>query len=241
MSGHSKWSKIKRQKAVTDIEKARSFAKLSKLVTLAVVEGGGIGDPDLNVRLRLAIDKAKQGNMPKENIERAIEKASGPNKNLLKEVHYEAFAKHGVALLIVATTDNPNRTTSEVKSALDRHSGKLGAQGSVSYLFQHCATVICPKSENSEERVFSFATAIEAYDIDEEADSFVLYVPFHNIGKIKQLSGDIKITSQEIEYRPLTPITVPKESEILIVELIESLESLDDVQNVYTNTVFTTL
>ena len=119
MAGHSKWSKVKRQKEITDKEKSKVFAKLSKLITLAIVEGGGVGDPELNIKLRLAIEKAKQGNMPKENVERAIEKAAGPNKQLLKEVHYEAFAKHGAAILIVATTDNPNRTTAEIKTTLE--------------------------------------------------------------------------------------------------------------------------
>ena len=241
MSGHSKWSKVKRQKGITDIQKGRVFAKLSKLITMAVIEGGGIGDPAHNVKLRFIIEKARQENMPKDNIERAIEKASGPNKLALKEVHYEAFAKHGVALLIIATTDNANRTTSEVKNALDRHGSKLGIPGSVSYLFQHCMVVVLNKSDNTEEIVFKFAETMNAYDIEEEGDSYTMYIPFQNAGKLKDHSGTLKIVSHEIEYRPLTSIQIPKEEEQLVIELIEALEDLDDVQSVFTNTMFTTL
>lgn len=241
MAGHSKWSKVKRQKQVTDKEKSKIFAKLSKLITMAVVEGGGIGDPDLNVKLRLAIEKAKQGNMPKDNIERAIEKAAGANKDVLKEVHYEAFAKHGIALLIVATTDNPTRTIAEIKMTLDRHGGKLGAQGSVSYLFEHCAMVTCNKLNNKEEAVFALAEKLAASDIDEDEHSYILYIPFQNAGKIKEHASEVSIASQEIEYKPVTTVEVPKEDESVIYTLIEALDNLDDVQSVYTNAVFSQL
>lgn len=241
MSGHSKWSKVKRHKGITDMQKGRVFAKLSKLITLAVVDGGGIGDPNLNVKLRLMIEKARQENMPKENIERAIEKASGHNKDSLKEVHYEAFAKDGVALLIVATTDNPNRTTSEVKNILDRHGSKLASPGSVAYLFQHCMVVVLSKADNVEEKIYEFAETMNAYDIEEEGESYSIYIPFQNAGKLKDHSSDLKILSHEIEYRPLTTIQIPKEKEPSIIELIEALENLDDVHNVYINTTFTTL
>lgn len=241
MSGHSKWSKVKRQKGITDMQKGRLFAKLSKLITLAVVEGGGIGDPDNNVKLRLMIEKARLENMPKDNIERAIEKASGSSKDSLREVHYEAFSKGGSAILIVATTDSPNRTTSEIKNVLDRHGSKLGAQGSVSYLFQHCMTVILNKSQNAEEKIYEFAELMNAIDIEEEGESYIIYIPFQNAGKLKDHSSIVTIESHEIEYRPLTTIQITKEQEQSVIELIEALENLDDVQNVYTNTIFTSL
>lgn len=241
MSGHSKWSKVKRQKGITDMQKGRVFAKLSKLITLAVIEGGGVGDPEHNVKLRFIVEKARQENMPKENIERAIEKASGPNKLALKEVHYEAFAKNGVALLIIATTDNPNRTTSEVKNVLDRHDSKLATPGSVSYLFQHCMVVVLNKSDNTEEHVFTFAETLSAYDIEVEGDSYSIYIPFQNAGKLKDHSFNLKIVSHEIEYKPLISIQIPKEGEQTVIDLIEALEELDDVQSLFTNTIFTTL
>ena len=116
MSGHSKWANIKRKKQANDLVKGNVFAKMSHLITLAVLEGWGIVEPENNVKLRLAVEKAKSVNMPKENIKRAIEKGSGPNKTLLKEVIYEGFGPYGVFLLILATTDNSNRTSSEIRN-----------------------------------------------------------------------------------------------------------------------------
>lgn len=240
MSGHSKWSKVKRQKGITDMQKGRLFAKLSKLITIAVLEGGGAADPNHNVKLRLMIEKARQENMPKDNIKRAVEKAAGNSKDSLKEVHYEAFVKDGAAILIVATTDNPNRTTSEVKHVLERHGGKLGAQGSVAYLFQHCMVAVLNKSDNSEEKIFQFAEGMEAYDIDEEGDSYAVYVPFHHAGKLKDHTEGLIVNSHEIVYRPISYIQIPVEDEKGVIELMEALENLDDVQNVFINTTFRT-
>jgi YebC/PmpR family DNA-binding regulatory protein len=139
MSGHNKWSKIKRGKEAKDKVRGNTFSKLSRLITLAVLEGGGITDPNNNIKLRLAIDKAKHFNMPKENIARAVARASGPDKSQIREVIYEGFASAGVGLIIYATTDNPNRTLSEIRNILERHQGKLGTPGSVSYLFNDVA------------------------------------------------------------------------------------------------------
>ncbi len=121
MSGHSKWANIKRKKEANDKIKGNVFAKLSRVITLAVIEGGGIGDPQLNNKLRLAIEKAQASNMPKENIKRAIERGLGPQKDQLKEVIYEGFAPYGVSLLILATTDNPNRTLTELRTKLRKN------------------------------------------------------------------------------------------------------------------------
>lgn len=234
MAGHSKWSKVKHQKAVTDVQKGAAFAKLSKLITLAVIEGGGHPDPEHNVKLRLAVDKAKQGNMPKENIQRAIEKAQGLSKDQIKEVHYEAFGPAGAALLIIATTDNSNRTTSEIKSALDRNGGKLGAQGSVSYLFQHCG-LIHLDAANNEEVVFAFAERLDALDIDKDDSGFYVCIPFQNTGKVKEQEGTLKLLSQEIVYRPVTTIVINTNDYQALTALMNVLEEREDVQNVYTN------
>ena len=136
MAGHSKWKQIKHKKAANDQQRAKIFSKISKLITSAVIEGGGFSDPNINVKLRLAIDKAKNANMPKDNIARAIEKGSGPDRVHLKEVLYEGFGPHGVALVVHATTDNSNRTVVEVRSVIEKAGGKLCVQGSVAYLFQ---------------------------------------------------------------------------------------------------------
>lgn len=136
MSGHSKWAKEKHGKVDRDRQKGNLFGKLSRDITMAVINGGGLADPDQNALLRVAVEKARQNNLPKENIERAISRASGPDKANIKDVTYEAFGPGGAALLILATTDNPNRTHSEIKITLDKTGGKLAGQGAVSYMFQ---------------------------------------------------------------------------------------------------------
>jgi len=184
MAGHSKWKQIKHKKAANDQQRAKIFSKISKLITSAVIEGGGFSDPNINVKLRLAIDKAKNANMPKDNIARAIEKGSGPDRVHLKEVLYEGFGPHGVALVVHATTDNSNRTVVEVRSVIEKAGGKLGVQGSVSYLFQ--------VSHNPE----------------------LEFTPLFNV----------EITESAVSEQ--------------IIKLLEQLEELDDVQQVFTNAVF---
>lgn len=179
MSGHSKWANIKRKKGLNDAIRSKIFAKLSRIIALSVSDGGGIVDPDNNVKLRLAIDNAKQFNMPKENIKRAIEHGAGHGRDQLKEVVYEGFAPHGVGFIIMTITDNPNRTYSEIRTRLEKHGGKLGKPGSVSYLF---------------------------------------------------INKGYKI------YEPNFFITLDDEQKkTMITDLIEALEELDDVQNVFFN------
>ena len=135
MAGHSKWANIKHKKAVNDSRKAVVFSKLARLITLAVTSGGGNPDPASNIKLRIAVERARAENMPKLNIDRAIEKAAGPDGASLKEIVYEAFGPGGVGMLIVATTDNPNRTNSVVRMVLDKHGAKMAGVNSVAYMF----------------------------------------------------------------------------------------------------------
>lgn len=236
MSGHSKWANIKRQKQANDLVKGNLFAKLSRLITLAVIEGGGIGDPEHNVKLRLAIDKARLLNMPKENIERAIEKASGPNHMQLKEEIYEAFGPSGVAIVILVTTDSINRTLAEIRLILERHEGKLGNQGSVLYLFKRCAVVIFKRSETEEEKVFSFSEEINAFDIDEDETHFSVYIPYENLGRIKDHLHELKYDVAEIDFKPITSLPISDETTAKkIVSLVNVLEEDSDVQKVFTN------
>ncbi len=235
MSGHNKWSKIKRVKEVKDKIKGNIFSKLSRLITLAVIEGGGITDPEGNFKLRLAIDKAKKFNLPKENIQRAINNALGPSKNLLKEVIYEGFGPGGVGLIIEATTDNPNRTLSEIRVILDRHGGKLAGQGAVSYMFKRFGLITIKKESINEDLLDKLINDFEAIDLDEIGDIYFIYIPFENIGKNKELLKDIKFDSQEIIFKPQNYIKLD-ESKIAEVEKIkEALENLDDVHRVFDN------
>jgi len=236
MSGHSKWANIKRKKEVTDKAKGAAFAKLSRLITLSVIEGGHEGNPDHNFKLRLTIEKARAMNMPKENIQRAIEKGTGEDKHSLKEVMYEGFAPHGVAILIHATTDNPNRTVNEIKNCFEQHGGKLGSLHSVAYLFRHCAKITFDRTENGEEYVFEFAQSLKAIDFDEDENSYYVYIPFELFGRIKEHLLKVKPRSTEILFKPQATVPQADEGEARRVgELVESLEELDDVHQVYSN------
>lgn len=236
MSGHSKWSKIKRQKGLNDQEKGKIFSKMSRLISLAVSEGGGITDPENNLKLRMVIEKAKHLNMPKESIERAIEKGAGPDKSLMKGFLYEAFAPHGVGLLIAGTTDNSNRTISEIKNILDKGGGRLGNQGSVKYLFRHCGLSIFDIKKVTEKDVLDFAAKIGGFDIDEDKETIAIYFPFENLGKIKEIAGDLSYEIAEEFYKPLSEISVNEvRNHLQVTTLIHNLEDLDDVHNVYSN------
>ncbi len=236
MSGHSKWANIKRKKQANDLVRGNVFAKLSRAITLAVVEGGGITDPEHNVRLRFAIEKAHQGNMPKENIQRAIERGVGPNKQDLKEIVYEAFGPSGVALIIVGASDNINRTLSEVRNILDRHGGKLANQGAVSYLFQKCGLVLFLKGDTTEEQVLQFSDEIHAIDIDQDPDYYYIYIPFERLGKIKEFLHGTTYHSAEIDYKPQSYIPVSRQEILTKLENLEkSLEDLEDIQKVFMN------
>ena len=236
MSGHSKWANIKRKKEANDKVKGAVFSKLSRLITLAVIEGGGIPDPERNVKLRLIIDKAKAANLPKENIKRAIDKASGPNKELIKEIIYEAFAPCQTALIIQATTDNPNRTFNEVRNLLERQGGKIGNQGSVSYLFQKCGLIIFKKNALPEDEAFQLSERVGALDIDQDENNFYIYFPFDQLGKIKEWVGTFPYESAEVEYKPLTAVMINDQQQVeKLFDLIDSLEALDDVHKVFAN------
>ena len=236
MSGHSKWANIKRQKMANDKVKGSTFSKLSKLLTLSVIEGGGMKDPENNVRLRLAIEKAHAANMPKENINRAIERGAGPDKSLIREVIYEGFGPGGVALMIQSSTDNPNRTLSEIRIVMDKHHGKLASAGAVSYLFRKCALLIVKKEVVNETQAFDIGEKLGAFDIDQDEERFYLYFPYENLGHIKDKLEGIKYESAEIDFKPQSFIESADEDKIKQLEdIVTSLEALDDVHKVFTN------
>ena len=235
MSGHSKWANIKRKKQANDMVKANVFAKMSHLITIAVIEGGGIIDPVNNVKLRLAIDKAKSSNMPKENIKRAVEKGFGPNRLMLKEMIYEGFGPYGISLLILSTTDSSNRTSSEIRNMLEKNSGKLGTIGSVSYLFKKCAFVSFKKDEVNEDLVFKIGEKLQAFEVNEDDSHFFVFFPFGNFGLLKTHLNGVKYDLAEIDYLPTSPVTLDQDKEKKVLDLVEALEELDDIQRVYTN------
>ncbi len=235
MSGHSKWANIKRKKGVNDKIKGNVFGKMSRIITIAVLEGGGLTDPEHNVKLRIAIEKAKAFNMPKENIKRAIEKGIGPDKSTLKEVIYEGFGPGGVAMLMQATTDNPNRTLSEIRNLMERNNSKLGNSGSVGYLFKKCALMIFKKESIKEEDAFAVGDKLGAFDIDSDEDRFYVYFPFENLGHIKDRLEGVEYESAEVDFKPQSIIEVDSDKLAKIENLISVLEALDDVHKVFVN------
>src|SRR3989344_3649050 len=236
MSGHSKWSKIKREKETKDKQKGNIFSKLSRLITLAVVEGGSISAPENNIRLRLAVEKAKRLNLPKENIERAIEKGSGPHGLQLKELIFEAFAPGGISLIILATSDNVNRTLSEIRNVVESHGGKMGNKGSVMYLFKKCGLITFKVGETEEKVVLGFADKIGAFDIDEDEKYFYVYIPYESLSKVKEYLGGLRADSVEVDYKPNSLVEISDEKLIKkILDFIEALDNLDDVQRVFAN------
>jgi YebC/PmpR family DNA-binding regulatory protein len=237
MSGHSKWANIKRKKEANDKVKSNVFAKLSRAITVAVLEGGG-PDVEHNIKLRLAVDKAKQENMPKESISRAIEKGSGPEKSSLVQLRFEAFGPAGSALLIEATTDNNNRTFSEVRNMIERHGGKLASHGSVAYLFNQSGVITFERVANKEEDVFEFAQRISATDFDEDDEHITVYFPFEQMGHVRDKVGILTGGSAEVIFRPSTIVQLNKHDSEKLMSLMEALENLEDVHSVHTNAEF---
>lgn len=236
MSGHSKWSQIKRKKGIKDAARGKLFSKISQLITLAVNSGGGIADPEKNSKLRLAIERAKSAGMPKENIVKAIERAKGKEGRSLKEAVYEGFAPHSVALIITAATNNPNRTFAEIRAVLEKHGGKLGSSNSIMHLFKKCGLVVFDKNAVTEEQVLLFADKIQAEDIEEDESFWTVYIPFEKIGTLSENLGQIKSAKSDIFYRPLSLVSISDENNAKnIIALVEALEDLDDVNNVYAN------
>jgi len=236
MSGHSKWANIKRQKMANDKVKGNVFGKMSKLITLAVIEGGGMTRPEDNFKLRLAIEKAHASNMPKENIKRAIEKGSGPDRSALKEIIYEGFAPYGVSIIIQTTTDNHNRTLTEIRNTMDRNNGKLGEAGSVSYMFKKCGLIIFKKTDIDEAKILEVSDILMAFDLDSDDNRYYVYFPFENLGHIKDKLKDVKYESAEVDYKPQNTISITDDEKLAHIDaLLEALETLDDVHKVFTN------
>lgn len=236
MSGHSKWSKVKHQKATTDVVKGMAFTKAARAITIAVREGGGIGNPAHNFHLRLAMEKAHDVNMPKENIDRAIEKGLGAGSEHIEQIMYEGFGPHGVAIMVEAATDNRQRTVAAVKNVLDRAGGSLGSPGSIDYLFKQCGIVTVPKSV-SFDALFEAAVSGGADDVVETDDLFEVYTSIASLPAVKQKLTEegIAIDNTEIIMKPTSTVPIGDDKITQLDNLVEQLESLDDVQHVFTN------
>jgi YebC/PmpR family DNA-binding regulatory protein len=238
MSGHSKWSQIKRQKGVADIKKGKTFTKLANAIIIAVKQGGGITDPNQNFRLRLAIDAAKTVNMPKENIERAIKRAAGREMGDLHEVIYEGFAPGGVAVMIEVATDNPARTSSEIKSLFTKAGASFGQPGSVAYQFKHVGQVVVEKNDKTTDEILSIALDAGAEDMEDVQNEVFIYTSISNLEKLKEelLNKNLKIVEAGLVRLPISPTDVlDAEKQSKIIDFLNAIEELEDVQKVYSS------
>ncbi|MBS0000992.1 MAG: YebC/PmpR family DNA-binding transcriptional regulator [Cyclobacteriaceae bacterium] len=237
MSGHSKWSTIKRKKGAIDAKKGKIFTKLIKEISIAVKEGGS-GEPDSNPRLRLAIQNAKGSNMPKDNIERAIKKAAGADADSYEEVNYEGYAQHGVAVFVECMTDNLNRTVSSIRAAFNKYGGNLGTKGSLEFIFDHKGifTFQLPEGKDQDDLILEIIDAgAEDVEIDEGYITVTTAMEdFGNLNKkIEEL--DIETESAELQRIPKTTVSLDDDAFMKVMKFIDALEDNDDVQKVYHN------
>lgn len=237
MSGHSKWSTIKRQKGAADVKRGATFTKISNAITIAVKAGGGVGDPNQNPRLRLAVELARTANMPKDNIERAIARATAKGAGELSEVTYEGFTPGGASVLIEAVTDNTNRTTAEIKSLFNKSGASFGQPGSVAYQFNQTGEIAVNKNNYSLDDIFMAAVEAGANDVEDNGEEATVYVNVSDLSKIKEALVNVgfEIISAEISRKPISLISVGEEDKEKIINFLSTLESMDDVQKVYSN------
>ena len=238
MSGHSKWSTIKRQKSLNDQKRGKTFTKLANAITIAVKQGGGTTDPSFNFKLRLAVDSARAANMPKENIDRAIKRAAEKGAGDLTEVSYEGFAPGGVSVIVEAATDNSTRTTAEVKSIFNKAGASFGQPGSVSYQFKHVGRIIAKKGNRTFDELFSLALDGGAEDIEDAGEEVFVYTSMHDLAKVRGAlaQSGVEIAEADLTREPVVAMEITDPDILNKVEnFVSSLEELDDVQKVYTN------
>ena len=239
MSGHSKWATTKRKKAVIDAKRGKIFTKLIKEITIAAREGGG--DINGNPRLRLAVDNAKSANMPQDNIERAIKKATGELEGVTyHELNYEGYGPVGVAIIVEVATDNKNRTVAEVRHIFSKNGGALAETGSVAWMFDRKGLITLPKQSKSEEEIMEYVLDSGADDFQSEDQFFEVQTSLENFETVRKtlIDKNLEIENASLQWIAKNSVSVTGEDAEKVIKLIESLEDNDDVQNVYSNADF---
>jgi len=235
MAGHSKWANIKHKKAAADAKKGKVFTRLIKEITVAARIGGS--DPTMNPRLRLAMEKAAEANMPKDNVERAIRRGAGELDGVnYEELRYEGYGIGGAAVMVDCLTDNRTRTVGEVRHAFSKHGGNLGTDGSVAFLFRHCGQFVFEPG-TSEEKVMETALEAGADDVIANEDgSIEVLCPPAEFARLREALGKagLKPAAADITMRPCADTALAGEDSQRMQKLLDALESLDDVQAVYT-------
>ena len=238
MAGHSKWANIKHKKAATDAKRGKIFTRLIKEITVAARLGGG--DAGMNPRLRLAIDKATDNNMPKDTIERAIKRGSGEMEGAsYEEIRYEGYGINGAAVIVDCMTDNRTRTVADVRHAFSKYGGNLGTDGSVAYLFRHCGQIVFPPG-TSEDKVMEAAIEAGAEDVITHDDGSVEVVtgPYDFVAVKDALAkSGLKPDFADVTMKPASEVEMKGEDAQRMQKLLDAIESIDDVQDVYTTAV----
>ena len=236
MSGHSKWSTIKRKKGAADAKRGQLFTKIIKEITVAARMGGG--DPGGNPRLRLAIEKAREGRMPGDNIERAIKRGTGELEGVnYEEITYEGYGPSGVALMISSLTDNKTRTVAEIRNIFTKKGGNLGETGSVGWIFDKKGVITFEKQQVSEDKLMEIGLNAGAEDIKDNGDSWDVVTEPASFETVKQAleKENLIPVASEISMIPKTTVSLGKEDAEKMLKLMEALEEHDDIQNVYAN------
>ena len=238
MSGHSKWASIKHSKGKADKKRSKIFSKLSKEISVAAKLGDK--EPDMNPRLRSAIQAARSANMPKDNIERAIDKSTTNTESNFENLRYEGFGPDKIAVIVEALTDNKNRTASNVRTIFQKNGGNLGTQGSASHNFKQLGIIKIDKKEVSDEKIFELAIESGADECISDNNFHEIQCPMSEIYNVKKnLEKTIaNFISTEIEWVPLNSVEVTKDRIENAIEFLETLEDDDDVQSVYSNIKF---
>ena len=239
MAGHSKWANIQHRKGRQDAKRGKIFTRLIKEITVAARMGGG--DANSNARLRLAVDKATDQNMPKDNIERAIKRGTGGLEGMnYEEIRYEGYGIGGAAVLVDTLTDNRTRTVAEVRHAFTKYGGNLGGEGSVAFLFKHCGQLMFPPGTN-EDRLLEAALDAGAEDVVTNDDGSIEVVTSpHDFSAVKAAleKAGLKAALAEVTMKPTNETEMAGDDAARMQKLLDALESLDDVQDVYTTAVF---
>ena len=237
MSGHSKWATIKRKKGAADAKRGQVFTRLTREIVMSAREGGS--DPESNFRLRLAVERARAQNMPKENIERAIKRGSGQDKEgaAFEQVYYEGYGPHGVALMIECVTENRNRTVAEIRHILTKSGGNMGEAGSVGWQFSRQAYFAVPAKNTDFDTVFMLAAEGGADDVTQEDETFEISGPVEVFKTISDQLRAAHLVPEEAELRMVAnqEMELSPEETMQVMRCIETLEELDDVQNVFSN------
>jgi YebC/PmpR family DNA-binding regulatory protein len=238
MSGHSKWATIKRKKAKTDQQRGKVFTRIAKEIILAARRGGA--DPEGNARLKAAIMRAKEANIPNDNIMRAVQKGAGETGGAnYEEITYEGYGPGGVAVMLDIMTDNRNRTAGEIRFIFSKHSGNLGETGCVAWMFEEKGIIVVEKAENelAEDDIMLEAIEAGAQDFSAEDDSYEIVCEPAGLQAVKESleKAGVKIATAEVTLVPQTTISLEGEKAELMIRLMDTLEDHDDVQNVYAN------